>query len=584
MNWAIDKMYADKDSWKKDYDKSLSLAKDMDKYKVNIAESADHLLNLLKRKDQIWQLAERVYVYARMKKDEDNTNSTYIEMAGQANILLSQISSELAFIIPALIEEDYEKILSFMDESENLRLYKHYLEDIFRLKSHILSKEEERILALSSQIFNGPHEIFTAFNDGDTKFGFIKLTSGEELELTHGNYIQFMENSERHIRKEAFEKMYAPYKAHRNTLASSYDFTVRTGVMLADIRNYKDPLESALATDKVERLVYENLISQVENALPSLHKYMSIRKRALKIDDLEMYDIYLPLFTIQDDSYSFGEAAQLMIDSLAPLGEDYIINVKNGIQEGWIDLYERPGKSSGAYSFGSYDSMPYILLNYNSKLKDVFTLAHEMGHSMHSFYTRKTQPYIYGGHSIFTAEVASTVNEVLLIHHLLKNSKDTHTKRYLLNLYIEAFRTTLFRQTMFAEFEKESHEASQAGTILTASFLEEMYAKLNVKYHGKELDKTSLISHEWSRIPHFYRPFYVYKYATGYSAANAIASSLLEGREENRKAYLEFLSSGEKDYPIELLRIAGVNMDTREPVYKAMEVFESLVKELDLLV
>jgi oligoendopeptidase F len=579
--WNLEDMYPDEALWKKDYHLALSMAQEMDSYKGQVGSSAQSLLELLQKKDQIWQKAEKVYVYARMRKDENNRNPVYVEMAGQSNVLLSEISTHLSFIVPELIQKDSEIIFNYMKESPDLEVYAHYLHDLFRQKEHVLSPQEERIIALSGQVLHAPSEIFTAFNNADMKFGTIKKPDGQEEELTHGNYIRFMESPDRNLRKEAFEKMYSPYETYQNTLATSYDFTVRTNGVFAKLRNYSGARASSLSHDNIHESVYDNLVEQVHCYLPSLHRYMELRKEVLNLDELKMYDIYVPLFSIPEENISFEDAVSTMLKGLAPLGKEYLDTVAEGIQNRWIDVYEGEGKTSGAYSFGSYDSMPYILMNYNGKRKDIFTLVHEMGHSMHSYYTRKTQPFIYGGHSIFTAEVASTVNEVLLMHYLLDTVNNPTERKALLNLYLEEFRTTLFRQTMFAEFETVCHQASQEGTILTAPWLSETYRELNRKYHGEALGETPLISYEWARIPHFYRSFYVYKYATGYSAAIAIAQGLLQGDKQQQEAYLSFLASGEKDYPIELLRIADVHMDTPDPVQKAMEAFHRLVKELE---
>lgn len=579
--WNLEDMYPDESQWKADYQEALLMAKEMNGYQGKVASSATILLEILEKKDKIWQKAEKVYVYSRMRKDEDNRNPVYVEMAGQSNVMLSEISTCLSFIVPELIQQEYTKMESYIQESQPLEKYRHYLEDLFRQKDHVLSPEEERIIALSGQVLHAPSEIFTAFNNADMKFGTIVNADGQEEELTHGNYIRFMESKNRDVRKSAFEKMYAPYQTYRNTLATAYDFNVRTNGVFAKLRNYADARTSSLSNDNISVSVYDNLVEQVRASLPSMHRYMEIRKNTLSCEELKMYDIYVPLFPLPEENVSFEDAVSTMLEGLSPLGDAYLHVVEKGIQSRWVDVYEQPGKTSGAYSFGSYDSMPYILMNYNGKRKDIFTLVHEMGHSMHSYYTRKNQPFIYGGHSIFTAEVASTVNEVLLMHHLLTKAKDPQENIGLLNQYLEEFRTTLFRQTMFAEFETLCHEASQNGTILTASWLSETYDKLNNEYHGNALSETPLISYEWARIPHFYRSFYVYKYATGYSAAIAIAENILKGGAKEQKDYLDFLASGESDYPIELLRIAGVHMDTPDPVHKAMEAFDALVKELE---
>lgn len=583
-SWDLEAMYPEESQWKADYDNALSLAKEVASLQGGLSKSASNLYLALDKKDRLWQLAEKVFVYSRMRKDEDNRVSKYIEMAGQGNILLSEISRLLAFFTPELLQEDKDLIFSYLSDLPELELYRHYLEEVFRLKNHVLSEEEERILAATGQVFNAPSEIFTAFNNADMKFGNVINDKDEEEELTHGNYSKFLESKNQNVRKIAFETMYAQYEKNKNTLATAYDFNVRTNGISADLRNYENAKISALSRDNIEESVYDNLVEQVRGSLASLHKYMTIRKRALKLDQLNMYDLYVPIVEQDEKKYSFEEAVELMCNALAPLGEEYINSARQGINNRWVDVYERQGKTSGAYSFGCYDSLPYVLLNFDSKLKDVFTLVHEMGHSMHSFYTRKKQSYIYGNHSIFTAEVASTVNEVLLMHYLMKNAKSTQEKAYLTNLYLEGFRSTLFRQTMFAEFEDLTHKASKEGSILTSDWLCKTYSELNKAYQGEDVVENPEIAYEWSRIPHFYRAFYVYKYATGYSAANAIAKGILKGGIKEQENYLTFLSSGESDYPIELLKIAGVAMDTPIPVQEAMKTFADLVTSMDELI
>jgi oligoendopeptidase F len=377
--------------------------------------------------------------------------------------------------------------------------------------------------------------------------------------------------------------MYEAYKKLINTIATNYNYNTKTDVVAARIRKYASSLNGALDGNDIPTEVYRNLIKEVRAYLPVVHKYMELRKKVLGVDELKMYDVYVPMVKLPKKEISFEEAIKIMTEGLAPLGEEYIAQVKKGIEAGWIDVYENEGKTSGAYSFGSYDSMPYILLNYTNSLKDVFTIVHEMGHSMHSFYTRTTQPFIYGDHSIFTAEVASTVNESLLIQHLLKTEKDPEMRKYLLNYYIEEFRTTLFRQTMFAEFELLTHEEVEKGGVLTAQWLSDTYEQLNNDYFGAAMSKDDYIKYEWARIPHFYRAFYVYQYATGYSAATAISSKILKEGEKARDNYIEFLKSGSSNYPVELLKIAGVDMASPEPVKLAMETFEKLVDELEKL-
>jgi oligoendopeptidase F len=582
--WNIEEMYPDEEQWKADYKAVEDKAKDFAAYSGRLSESPQVLLEALQKKDNIWLILEKVYTYAKMKKDEDNRVNKYQAMNDKANSLIAKASSYLSFFTPELLEIPEEKLLGFMKAEEGLSLYEHVMNDILREKAHVLSGAEENLLAQISEIAGATGDIFSMINDADIKFGTITDEDGDLVEVTHGRYIGFMESHDRRVRKEAYEHMYKAFEDLKNTLATTYNYNTKTDVITARIRKYGSAREAALSGDNIPAEVYDNLIDTVNGRLSALHRYVEVRRKLLAVDEVHMYDMYVPLVEMPKGEILYGKALDMMREGLASLGGDYLARMNEGLGSRWIDVYENVGKTSGAYSFGSYDSMPYILLNYNGKLKDVFTIAHEMGHSMHSYYTRKAQPFVYGGHSIFTAEVASTVNEALLMNHLLANSKDPQEKKYLLNLYLEEFRTTLFRQTMFAEFEKLTHEAVENGEVLTADWLCEEYGKLNRRYYGDHVAYDSQIALEWARIPHFYRAFYVYKYATGFSAAAAISSKILKEGPAARDAYIEFLKTGESDYPIELLKIAGVDMSRPDPIIQAMDAFEKLVVEMEKLV
>lgn len=581
--WNIESMFASNEDWQVAYDKALSMAKGFEKYQGKFGESAKALLKALKDKDSIWQAAEKVYVFARMKRDEDNNVDTYQAMADKCNSLLASISATLSFFTPELLSLSEERIMGFIDELPDLKIYSHFLKSTFAEKKHILSKAEESLLAGMSEITSATNDIFTMLNNADLKFSDIKDKDGKAHPLSHGNFINYMESTDRLLRKTAFESTYTAYKEHINTIATAYNYNTKTDVVTARIRKYENSLAASLSSDNIPPEVYHNLVDIVNEALPTMYKYMKIRKKNLNVEELKMYDVYAPLVELPSLTYTYEDAVKLMKEALAPLGEDYIKKLSAGVNDGWIDVYENVGKTSGAYSFGSYDSKPFVLLNFSNMLKDVFTLVHEMGHSMHSLYTRAAQPYVYGAHSIFTAEVASTVNESLLINHLLKNAKDKNFKKYLIALHIEEFRTTLFRQTMFAEFELIAHEAVEKGESLTAQFLCDEYENLNKKYFGNEIAKDDFIRYEWARIPHFYNAFYVYQYATGYSAATAISEKILTEGQVARDNYLKFLTTGESDYPVELLKIAGVDMASTQPIKAAMKKFASLVDELEAL-
>lgn len=582
--WDIEAMFPDEALWDQAVAQSLEKAESFTKLSGHLTDSADTLLKAFRLRDDMWQQLEKAYVYARMKRDEDNRVSKYQAMTDKCFAAIAKMSAVSSFFTPELLEAPEDKILGFLNENKDLEIYRFAITETLRQKAHVLSKAEENIMAQLSEVTGASGDIFTMLNNADIKFGTITNDEGKTSELTHGNYITFMESHNREVRKEAFTHMYEAYKNQINTIATAYNYNTKTDVVTARIRKYESAKHAALAGDDVSAEVYDNLIKVVNDNLPVLHRYLNIRKKLLGVDEMKMYDVYVPLIELPKKEVTFEDAVELANRGLAPLGDEYLERMNKGIASRWIDVYENEGKTSGAYSFGSYDSMPYILMNFSSTLKDVFTLVHEMGHSMHSSYTRQYQPFIYGSHSIFTAEVASTVNESLLMRYLLDNETDPEMRKYLLNMYIEEFRTTLFRQTMFAEFEDMTHKAIENGEVLTADWLNENYNALNTKYFGDAITDDEYIKYEWARIPHFYTAFYVYKYATGYSAATAISSKILSEGEAARDNYLEFLKTGDSNTPIELLKIAGVDMSSPEPIKAAMKVFASLVDEFEKLV
>lgn len=548
-----------------------------------LTESADTLLAAFQKRDDIWRRLEKIYVYARMRRDENNAETKYQAMADQCNSVIAAVSASMAFFTPELLSASEETILAYIDAVPGLEIYRFAICDTMRQKAHILTQAEENILAQMSEITGATNDIFTMLNNADIKFGTIIDEDGDETEVTHGNFIKFMESHDRDVRENAYNAVYDAYKELINTIASAYNYNTKTDVVSARIRKYESARAAALSGDNIPAEVYDNLVAEVHKNLPAMHRYVELRKKLLGVDKLYMYDMYVPLIKLPETSVSFEEGLDIMRDALQPLGEEYLTKMNKGIEEGWIDVYENKGKTSGAYSFGCYDSYPYILLNYTDTLKDVFTIIHEMGHSMHSRYTRDEQPYIYGSHSIFTAEVASTVNESLLMQHLLRTEDEKEMRKYLLNMHLEEFRTTLFRQTMFAEFEDITHKAIESGETLTAEWMCQQYEDLNAQYYGSAVEKDDVIRYEWARIPHFYNAFYVYKYATGYSAATAISKKILTEGKPAAQDYIRFLKTGESDHPIELLKIAGVDMSSPLPVQQAMETFNQLLDEFESL-
>lgn len=579
--WNLEEMYSNDKLWEKDIDTAEKLTQEFLKRKGSVMKSSSSLLASLRAMEEIDILLEKAFVYARMRMDEDNRDSKRQKNLDMITSTLAKLGSDLSFFIPEILEASEAKIREFMSKEQGLDQYSHMLETLLRNQSHVLSEEEENILASLSQVNSAPHAIFNMLNNADMKFGEIVDEKGNSVELTHGNYITMMQSHNRDVRKNAFEKIYQTYEKLINTISSTYAYSVKNDVVRSQIRKYPSARNASLYPDNIPESVYDNLVKVVNDNLTNLHRYMSLRKKVLGIENQHMWDVYVPLVELPENEYPFEDGVDIVLKALSPLGNDYCNALKNGIDSRWIDVYETPGKTSGAYSFGSYNSMPYSLMNYTDTLNDVFTLIHEMGHSMHSYYTRKTQPYTYGDHSIFTAEVASTVNESLLIKYLLENEKDIEVRKYLINFYLEQFRATLFRQTMFAEFEHMCHDYVENNGSLTPSWLNEEYEKLNQKYYGNSIEKDDYIKYEWARIPHFYRAYYVYQYATGFSAATSLSKRILEGGEKERDDYLKFLSLGSSKYPVDLLKIAGVDMTSTKPVSEAMQTFNTLLDELE---
>ncbi len=555
-------------------------------YAGHLTESGDTLARAYADKDDIWRRLEKIYVYAHMRRDEDNAVSRYQALTDRCMSCIAEVSAQMAFFSPELLAAEEETILGYLENTPDLKVYDFAVRDALRLKAHVLTGSEEAILAQMSEVTGATKDIFAMLNNADLTFGTVSGEDGTEMELTHGTYIKAMESHDRTLRKAAYDSMYDAYKKLINTIAAAYNYNTKTDVVTARIRKFGSSREAALSGDNIPASVYDNLVEVVNDTLPQLHRYTQLRRKLLAPQDgkMYMYDMYVPLIRLPERKVPFEEGLDIMRAALRPFGDDYLEKMNEGISQRWIDVYENKGKTSGAYSFGCYDSYPYILLNYTDTLKDVFTIIHEMGHSMHSRYTRETQPYIYGSHSIFTAEVASTVNESLLMHHLLETEKEPEMRKYLLNMHLEEFRTTLFRQTQFAEFEDLTHKEIESGGQLTAEWLCETYQQLNDKYYGPAVERDDTIRYEWARIPHFYNAFYVYKYATGYSAATAISKKIIEEGEPAAKRYIDFLRTGESDHPIELLKIAGVDMSDPQPIRDAMTTFTGILDEFETLV
>lgn len=577
--WKLEDMVAEDSQWEQMFKEASGEISEYASYKGRLAGSADTLYACLLFDDKLSQKIERLYVYARMRSDEDTTVQRYQDMFSRAQTLSYRAAENSSFLVPEILSMDRELLEQYMAADNGIGHFKRALEIILARRDHTLSGEMEELLAQSYDATQGASQIFTMFNNADVKFPVITGESGEGIQITHGNYISLMENQDRRIRKDAFEGLCSVYEQFSNTLAAAFSSNVKQAVFYAKAKKYASSREYYLADNEVPELVYDNLVKAVRENIVKLHEYTRVRKDVLGVDELHMYDLYVPMVAAADRRYTYEEAKSIVLEGLAPLGEEYLSLLKQGFDSRWIDVYENEGKRSGAYSWGTYGSHPYVLLNFHGTLNDVFTLAHEMGHSIHTWYSDRNQPFTYAGYKIFVAEVASTCNEALLIRHLLKKAGSREEKAYLLNHFLESFRGTLFRQTMFAEFEDMAHKKAARGESLTAESLCSIYRQLNADYFGPAMTVDRQIDYEWERIPHFYTPFYVYQYATGFSAAVAISSRIMSGEPGALEGYKKFLSGGCSMKPIDLLKLCGVDMSTTRPVDEALGFFGELIEE-----
>ena len=576
--WSVKDLYSSDELWNNDYEKALKSTQEKSSFEGCVMDSADTLADALSESEKDDYITERLYVYAFMRYYEDTSDGTYQQMSGKAQMLAVKMSEKYSFLVPEIMAADDDKVARFLD-SDKIKPYRHLLCDKKKKKEHTCSQKEEKLLAMASQMADSPSDIFSKFNNADVKFGKVHDEHGDEKELTSAGFSVFMESRDRNVRKEAFYALYRQYKSYINTLAASYYGNVKQAVFFANARNYESTLQMYLSGSFIPESVYTNLIDTVNNNLDKMHDYVSLRKKTLGVDELHFYDIYAPLTSDYTVKVSYENAKETVLDALKILGDDYVSQVKKGYESGWVDVYENDGKRSGAFSWGAYGTHPYIFLNYTETLNDIFTLIHETGHAMHTYYSNETQPYTYAGYKIFVAEVASTCNEVILIDYLLKHSRSDEEKKYLYGHYLEQFKGTLFRQTMFAEFEMITHRMAQDGEVLNAESLCGTYKKLNEKYFGKDMVIDEEIAYEWARIPHFYTPFYVYQYATGFSAAVAIATKIINGDKEVLHGYREFLKGGSSMHPIELLSLCKIDMSKPDVIQDALNVFGSLIED-----
>ncbi|HEX6554196.1 MAG TPA: oligoendopeptidase F [Ktedonobacteraceae bacterium] len=583
FTWNLESIFSTNEEWERDFQTLQQRLPELEALAGTLSQSGQALLTVLQKRDELSKELERLYVYASMRKDEDTTNSTYQGMADRAMQLYVRLSTIAAYIEPEILALPQDKLDRFIKETPGLELYGQQLHDLNRKRGHIRSAEIESVLAAAGEMAETPGNVFTMIDNADLKLPTIKDEAGEEVELTKGNYQLFIRSTDRRVRKDAFEGLHSTFLKQRNTIASTLAAQVKTDIFYTTQHNYSSSREHALARYNIPVSVYDNLVETVSEHIPLLNRYLKLRKRILRLDELHMYDLYVPIVEETREEINYQQARDTVVAALAPLGENYLDTLKKGFAKRWIDVYETPGKRGGAYSGGAYTTQPFILMNYQNNRDSMFTLAHELGHSLHSFYTRNYQPYQYGDYTIFVAEVASTLNEGLLTEHLLKTTSDTALRLAILNHSLEGFRGTLFRQTMFAEFEQQIHSRAEKGEPLTADSLSALYHGLNEKYYGGETFIDELIDIEWARIPHFYSSFYVYQYATGISAASALVQQILHEGKPAVERYLKFLSSGSSDYSIELLKKAGVDMTSPEPIRQALALFESHLAQMEEL-
>lgn len=579
--WNLGDLYPSDEAWEGEFAAMKELIPSLEKYKGQLADQVK-ALELFKTKSAAMQRLEKLFVYARMSRDQDNANTKYVAMTDRIYAHLTEVDTLCSYIVPELnlIPSEtltaWSKLPQFAD-------FSRFLSEIVRHKPHVLSDKEERLLALTGDVANSYDNIFTMLSDVDMRFAPIKDENGNEVELSHGRYGLYMENQNREVRHQAYVSMYEAYKKQNNTLAALYSSNVKMDVFYARARSFHSALEGNLFGGDIPLSVYDSLIEAIKDGQPALHRYVALRKKLLGLQEMKMYDMYVPIVGEINTSAAYPEAQAQVKEALAPLGKEYLAALEEGFTNHWIDVYETRGKTSGAYAWGSYSVHPYMLLNYQGRLDDVFTLAHESGHALHSYFSDQALPYEKAQYMIFVAEVASTVNEVLLLKHLLGKTRDLNMRKYLLNHFLDQFRTTVFRQTMFAEFEKLTHAQAEKGESLTAEWMNGEYARLNREYYSDAVETDDYIATEWSRIPHFYNAFYVYQYATGFSAAVAIANMILTEGQPAVDRYLAFLHSGGSNSPIELLKIAGVDLSQPETVKACMRSFEETLDEFEKL-
>ena len=579
--WKLSDMFESDTAWEEELNQIKKKSEDLVCMEGKVGESASSLLKVMDLSAELDERISLAFNYAERLYDEDTGNNEHQAMVAKIMSLYADLGSKTAFVDPEVLAIDEKKLEGFYKEEPKLELYRRFIDEILRVKAHRLSTEMEKLVALTMEMSQTPSETFSLFSNADMTFPEIKDEEGQTVRLSHGRFVPMLESADRRVREDAFKQYYSEYKKYLNTYASLYNGQVNQQIFYAKARNYESTLVASVDANNVSPVVYHNLVDTVNKNLDKLHRYVKLRKKYLGVDELHMYDIYTPMISDVAKKYTFDEAKAIVLKALEPLGAEYVAKVKEGFENRWIDVYENQGKRSGAYSAGAYGTHPYVLMNFNGSLDNVFTLIHEMGHAMHSYYSNENQPYIYSQYKIFVAEVASTCNEILLLEYLLKNTTDEKERLYLLNHYLDMFKGTLFRQTQFAEFEMKTNQMVEDGEGLNADNLNHLYHEINEKYYGPDMISDDEIAYEWARIPHFYYNFYVYQYATSFSAAVAIAHDILREGEPVVKRYKEFLSGGCSDAPVALLRKVGVDLESAEPIQAALDVMAEVLDEME---
>lgn len=577
--WDLTKIYKDEKEWQKDFDDVKEKILKVLEYKDSFLSNGKKLYEYLKYDEEVSRKLEKIYYYAHLNYDADTLDEKYKVMTNKVSDLFTKYNELSSFVVPEILKLDEEKLNTFYKDEEKLEDYRFSIENIYRFKNHTLDEEKEKMLSNLSKCLSNPEETYEALTDSDFEYDYITDEKGNKVKFNESNYSLFIKSKDRSVRKKAFEMLHNKYKKYIRTITSTYKGEVENNVVLAKIRNYDSAISASLYSDNVPVDIYNNLIKVVNDNMNVLYDYYDLKKEILSLDRLHMYDTYVEIINKIDKKYSFDEAKEIVIDALSVLGDKYVKNLKKAFDEKWIDIYHSKGKRTGAYSSGNFDVNPYVLLNFEGTLNDVSTLAHELGHSMHTYLSCKNNPYQYSSYEIFVAEVASTVNELLLANYMLKNSKNKDEKLAIINHILDLYKATLYRQTMFAEFEKETHKLREKGEVLTSELLSNTYYNLVKKYFGPNVLCDDLIRYEWARIPHFYYNFYVYKYATGISAASYIVDGILNNKEGALENYINFLKTGGSMYPLDELKIAGVNLNSKSVILSAIKTFEKYLKE-----